>query len=149
MGTIRWPTDFREFLQLLNSGKVEYLVVGGYAVGFHGTPRATGDLDIWIAARADNAGRLVNVLEGFGFAPGSITVEVLLIERRIVRIGMPPLRIEILTGISGVAFDDCYARRQTAVVDGVPVSFIALDDLKLNKRAAGRPRDLGDLDQLP
>lgn len=148
MATIRLPTDFKEFLKLLNSENVEYLLVGGYAVGIHGYPRSTGDMDIWVAIHDENASRLALVLEQFGFSADSVQNRQLLQEGRILRMGVPPLRIEILTRASGVLFRDCYEARVVTSVDGVDVNVIGLDHLKANKRAAGRPKDLADLDNL-
>jgi len=145
---IQLPPDFREFLQLLNSNGIEYLVVGGYAVTYHGSPRATADLDIWVAVNAQNAAKLIDALRAFGFTGKPISPDFFLKPHQIVRIGMPPLRIELLTTISGVGFADCYARRKTDILQGVEVSFISLDDLKTNKKAAGRLKDLTDLQSL-
>ncbi len=139
------PPDFKEFLRLLNSKEVEYLIVGGYAVGYYGFPRATGDIDIWIAISATNAEKTVNALKEFGFLVPGLSTELFLEPDRIVRMGMPPFRIEILTSISGVEFNECYLKRTNAVLDTVPVSLIDIDNLKLNKQASGRPKDLNDL----
>lgn len=149
MATMQLPTDFKEFLQLLNSEKVEYLLVGGYAVSFHGYPRATGDMDIWIAVSAENAKKIVNVYNQFGFSATGLSPEMFLKESQVIRIGVPPLRIEVLTSVTGLRFTDCYARRQSALIDGVLVDVIALADLKINKKAAGRHKDLSDLENLP
>jgi hypothetical protein len=146
MATIRIPPDFKEFLKLLNSAHVEYLIVGGYAVNYYGVPRATGDLDIWIAASQENASRLSGALRSFGFAQAQAGM---FQEReQIIRMGVPPLRLEILTSISGVEFADCYARRQLVELDGIPANLIHLEDLKRNKRAAGRLKDRLDLEEL-
>lgn len=133
---------------MLNSERVEYLVVGGYAVGFHGHPRATGDLDVWISVEVENARRMSDVLRRFGFADESVNPSIFLEPDKIVRMGKPPLRIEILTGVSGVDFRSCYDRRTTAKVDDIEISLIGLDDLRTNKRAAGRHKDHADLDEL-
>jgi hypothetical protein len=124
-------------------------VVDGYAVGYHGYPRATGDLDVWVAVSPVNADRIVDALRDFGFAGAEVTPELFLKERSIVRMGFPPLKVEITTHIDGVAFARCHERRILATIDGVEVSFIGLDDLKLSKRASGRSKDLADLDTLP
>lgn len=145
---IQLPPDFREFLRLLNSNQVEYLVVGGYAVGYHGYSRATADLDIWIAVDAENASKMVAVLQHFGFAVPELAPELFLEQDRVIRMGMPPIRIDVLTSISGVAFQECYAHREVAVLDDVPVNVISLEHLKANKRAAGRHQDLADLEHL-
>ena len=141
--------DFREFLQCLNAHGVEFLVIGGHAVAFHGYPRATADLDVWIAVNPTNASRLAAALRDFGFNVPELGPELFLQEGRIIRMGVAPNRIEIQSGIDGVDFADCYPRRVTAELDGVPVGFISLQDLKTNKAASGRNKDLADLDQLP
>lgn len=148
MATIRLSTEFKEFLRLLNSVGVEYLVVGGYAVAFHGHPRSTGDLDIWIATSAENVARVRRALTEFGFSQQLVTSAPLDIEGNVIRMGRPPLRIELLTSVSGVAFDACYRRRETQVVDEIEVTFISRTDLLANKRAAGRAQDLADLEAL-
>ena len=141
--------DFREFLQCLNARGVEYLVIGGHAVAFYGYPRATADLDVWIAVNPHNASLVVTALRDFGFDVPDLTPELFLQEDRIIRMGIAPNRIEIQTGIDGVHFPDCYLRRALAELDRVPVSFISLPDLKANKKASGRNKDLADLDHLP
>lgn len=140
--------DFREFLQCLNAHAVEYLVIGGHAVAYHGYPRATADLDVWVAVNRTNAGRLVSALSAFGFAVPELTPDLFLREERIIRMGIAPNRIEIQTGIDGVRFTECFPRRVSADLDGVRVHFIGLDDLKVNKRASGRYKDLADLEHL-
>jgi len=146
---IRFPPDFKEFLQLLNSHEVEYLLIGGYAVGYHGYPRATGDMDVWIAIDPQNAQKVVAVLEEFGFGGPDLSVDLFLQEDRVIRMGVPPLRIELLTTISGVSFEECYAERTTDVIDDVEANFISLSHLKINKKASGRYKDLNDLENLP
>jgi hypothetical protein len=146
---IELPNDFKEFLRLLNSHQVEYLLIGGYAVGYHGYPRATGDMDIWVAVGAQNAQRLMHVLREFGFGVTELTEQLFLEENKIVRMGNPPMRIEILTSISGVEFSECFAHRLVDTVDGIEVYLIDLAHLKQNKRASGRYKDLDDLDNLP
>ena len=149
MDILTLPGDFREFLKLLNSQRVEYLLVGGYAVGFYGYPRATADMDIWVALDGNNAKRLVAVLQEFGFDVPELQSDLFMQENKIIRLGVPPFRIEILTTLSGVSFKECYARRQRHVVDDLEVDFLSLADLKTNKRAAGRHKDLDDLEHLP
>jgi len=136
-------------LRLLNSKKVKYLVVGGYALGIHGYVRATGDIDVWVEASGENAKKLVGVVSEFGFRGPELTEGLFLESNRVIRMGLPPVRIEVLTGVSGVTFAECYASRLTADLDGVPVAVISLGDLKKNKRASGRPKDLADLEELP
>jgi hypothetical protein len=146
---ITLPPDFKEFLRLLNTHGVEYLLIGGYAVGYHGYPRATNDMDIWIAIHPDNAERMVTVLRTFGFDTPELTADLFLQDHSIVRMGFPPMRIEVLTTISGVQFAACYAERVTAMIDGVDVNLISLPYLKVNKQASGRYKDLDDLEHLP
>jgi predicted nucleotidyltransferase len=144
---IQLPPDFKEFLRLLNSNEVEYLIVGGYAVNYYGFARATADLDIWIAIESRNAERLARVLHQFGFLKAQ--ADTFLEPRKVIRMGVPPVRLEILTSISGVDFASCYAQRVTVELDGISANLIALDDLKKNKRATGRLKDRLDLEELP
>jgi predicted nucleotidyltransferase len=143
------PLDFKEFLKLLNTKGVEYLLIGGYAVGYHGYPRTTNDIDIWIAVNLDNATRMVGVLREFGFDTHELSSDLFLKENSIVRMGMPPMRIEVATGISGVRFEECYTERVEDEIDGVKVNIIDLHHLKVNKKASGRHKDLNDLENLP
>ncbi len=149
MATIHLPPDFREFLKLLNAHQVEYLLIGGYAVGYHGYPRATADMDIWIAMRPDNASKMVTTLRKFGFDVPELSADLFLKADQIVRMGVPPVRLEITTTISGVDFVTCYAARVVDVLDGVEVNLINLEHLKINKKASGRYKDLNDLENLP
>jgi predicted nucleotidyltransferase len=145
---LQLPDDFREFLKLLNLNGVEYLVVGGYAVVHYGVHRITEVMDVWVAVSPENAQRLVATTEAFGFGAGTVSPSLFLAKDQIIRFGVPPLRLEILTTISGVDFVECYPRRTQTVIDGVDVSFIHLDDLKTNKAASGRSKDRSDLRKL-
>ena len=149
MATINLPQDFKEFIQLLNDHEVKYLLVGGYAVGYHGFPRATVDMDIWVAINPKNAQKIVAVLEEFGFNFPELNADLFLERDKIVRMGVPPMRLEILTTVSGIEFEICYRNRIIAELDGVQIDMIGLDDLKRNKLAAGRHKDLSDLENLP
>ena len=149
MATTRLAPDFKEFLLLLRSAKIEYLLVGGYAVGHYGFPRATVDLDIWGANHNENASRLVEALRKFGFDVPELSESLFQDPKHVVRMGVPPVRLEILSSIDGVDFQDCYPRREIAEIDGVEVDVISLADLKTNKRASGRHQDLNDLENLP
>lgn len=146
---IELPKDFKEFLSLLNVHGVEYLLIGGYAVGYHGYPRATNDLDIWIAATAENASRIVTALKEFGFDASELSATFFLQPDNILRMGFEPLRIEILTSVSGVTFDQCYQERVVDNFDGIEVTLISLTHLKTNKEASGRLKDLADIEHLP
>lgn len=148
MEEIEFHPDFRDFLKILNSCGVDYLLVGGYAVGLHGYPRATGDMDIWIALDASNARKTAQALLKFGMPEELVTDSMFLEKDRVIRMGIPPVRIEIITGASGVNFSDCYSRREIVEIDGVPVNFIGLEDLRINKKASGRHKDLNDLEHL-
>jgi predicted nucleotidyltransferase len=143
------PKDFREFLRLLTEAGVEYLVIGGYAVGYHGYPRTTADMDIWVAISSENAFKLVDVFHRFGLQDTKLTPELFQQQGKIIRMGVPPMRIEVLTDIDGVTFDQCYAARETSTIDGQPVNLISLRHLRKNKKASGRHKDLDDLDHLP
>jgi len=136
-------------LKLLNAHQVEYLLIGGYAVGYHGYPRATADMDIWIAMNPSNSQRIVIVLKEFGFDLPELSPELFLKEWQIIRMGVPPIRIELATTISGVNFNECYAERLTDTLDSVIVNLISLKHLKINKKASGRHQDLADLENLP
>lgn len=149
MATIHLPPDFKEFLRLLNSNQVEYLLIGGYAVGYHGYPRATADLDIWIAMHPQNGDRLVKVLQEFGFDLPELTPELFQSEDKVIRLGVPPIRIELITSIDGVEFNECYSSRIQGELDGIDVNLIDLKHLKINKNASGRYKDLNDLEHLP
>jgi hypothetical protein len=149
MATVNLPPDFKEFLKLLNSHQVEYLLVGGYAVAYHGYPRATADMDVWVAAHPHNAERLVAALKEFGFDLSELSPALFLKEGQIIRMGVPPVRIDIATSVSGVLFARCYAARIVDLLEDVRVNLINLEDLKANKRAAGRYKDLDDLENLP
>jgi hypothetical protein len=133
----------------LNHHQVEYLLVGGYAVGYHGYPRATVDIDVWIAPTPVNARKIVAALRDFGFGSDKLREALFLQRDKVVRMGLPPMRIEILTSISGVEFDEAVEARVEDELDGVPVRLISLVHLKVNKRAAARAKDLADLEELP
>jgi phage replication-related protein YjqB (UPF0714/DUF867 family) len=149
MEQIEFPQDFSEFLKLLNAHHVEYLLIDGFAVALHGYPRATADMDVWVARHRKSAEKLVLCLGEFGFDTPNLNPELFDDPNRIVRMGEAPLRIEILTDIDGVNFEDCAARAINQTVAGEIIPIISLDDLKTNKRASGRAKDLDDLENLP
>jgi len=146
---IALPSDFSEFLKSLKEKEVRYLLIGGYAVAYHGYPRATNDLDIWIAADIENAERVVAVIHNFGFGTPELSPDLLLKIPNLIRMGLPPIRIEILNDISGVDFETCYPNRVVDRIGGVEVDIISATDLKQNKKASGRFKDLDDLQNLP
>ncbi len=140
--------DFREFAEYANARDVRYLIVGGYAVARWGHPRYTKDLDVWIDATPENASRLVATLADFGFGSLGLGVGDFTEPDQVIQLGQPPLRIDLLTSVSGVTFEACYANRNVVQVQGTPVPFIGLEELKTNKRASGRYQDLADLEKL-
>lgn len=144
--------DMREFLALLHGEEVRYLVVGGEAVIFHGYARLTGDLDVFYERSPENAGRLFASLLKFwqGAVPGVASAADFLVDGVIIQFGVPPRRLDLINRIDGVDFPTCWSNRRTVEMtldngDGVPVHYIGLRDLRTNKRAAGRPKDLDDL----
>jgi predicted nucleotidyltransferase len=140
-------SDFKEFAELLNANAVEYLVVGGYALAAHGHPRYTGDIDFWVSHDTANIERLLKVLQAFGFGSLGLTADDFDTDT-VVQLGQPPRRIDLLTAIDGVDFAGCWSRRETVSVDGLSLNLIGLEDFKANKRAAGRLKDLADLEAL-
>jgi len=140
--------DFKELLKLLNSTGVEYLLVGGYAVGIHGYVRATHDLDIWVKISQENAAKISQSLRQFGFGSAGLSADLFLTPNSMVRMGVPPIRVEVLTTISGVDFEECYAEREIVQIDGMAIPVISLTRLRENKAASGRLKDLADLDGL-
>ncbi len=140
--------DFNEFVALLATHDVRYMIVGGYALAAHGLPRATGDLDAWIWADPINAQRLLGALDEFGFGGVGIEEADLTSSDRVIQLGYPPYRIDLLTQISGVEFETAWARHIEVILDGVKVPFIGREDLIINKRATGRPQDIADVLRL-
>lgn len=140
--------DFKEFIELLNAHNVRYLVVGGYAVAFHGYPRYTKDLDVWIELSPENADNILKALEEFGFGSLGLKAEDFLESDQIIQLGYPPNRIDILTALKEVKFEDCYKEKVGVEIQGLKINFIDLENLKHNKRATGRPQDLADAENL-
>lgn len=140
--------NFREFIGLLRAHEARFLIVGGYAVALHGHPRYTADLDVWLLVDERNAEAVVRALRDFGFGGIGISKDDFLEADRVVQLGYPPLRIDLMTSVDGVAFSDAYERRVEVDLDGLSVPFIALDDLRRNKRATGRAQDIADLEAL-
>jgi len=148
MATIRLTQDFKEFLRLLDSEKIEYLLIGGYGVWLYGHIRSTKDMDIWVSIAPENLDRLIEALVKFGFSRASLSPKLFQGEKSVFRMGIPPNRLEILTGISGVTFADCYARRQIMEIEGLPVAVIDYADLKKNKSSTGRLKDSADIQAI-
>ena len=140
--------DFRDMLSALSEAAAEYLVVGAYALAAHGLPRATGDLDLWIRPTKENAHRVWDALVSFGAPTSKLTVDDFATPDVVYQIGVAPRRIDILTSVSGVAFDLAWQQRISVELDGLTVPVIGRDDLLANKRASGRPKDLVDADTL-
>lgn len=140
--------DFKEFIQSLNDNDVKYLVVGGYAVAFHGRPRYTKDLDIWIQVSPENASQIIKALKKFGFESLGLTEQDFLVTDQVVQLGYPPNRIDLIALADGIDFNECYPAHIETEMDGVLVKFIDLENLKKNKKASGRLQDLADLENL-
>ena len=143
-----WTKDSREFVECLLSNKVEFLIVGALAVSWHGFPRYSGDIDFFVRAGRENASRLLAALEQFGFGGLGLTVEDLSTENRVIQLGVEPNRIDLMTSLSGVTFEDAWESRAVATIDGIEVSFIGREALIRNKLASGRSKDLIDADEL-
>jgi len=139
---------FQEFIELLGRNKVRYLVVGGYAVGLHGFPRYTGDIDVFIALSEENARLVLKTFNEFGFGNLGLTAQDFLEEEMVVEIGREPLKIQVLTGIDGVTFDECWEERKEVLISGIDVPFIGIESLLRNKEASPRAKDKIDLEEL-
>ena len=140
--------DLHDLLVLLEKHDVRYLVVGGFAVAVHGTPRYTRDPDIWVECSAANASRLVHVLDEFGFSSLGVTETDFQTPDLVIQLGHEPNRIDFLTGLTGVLFEDAYPQRVTTAIGGVQIPIIDRASLIANKRALGRPQDLVDAAEL-
>ncbi len=140
--------DWREFIESLNSNGVEYVIVGGHAVGYHGYPRYTGDIDFFVRPSRENAGRLVKALVSFGFAGAGELEETLVTPDQVVQLGRPPNRIDILTGISGVGFDEALESCVSTLIDETRVEIIGRSALLKNKHRSGRTKDLADAEEI-
>lgn len=139
---------FQDFLGLLEKHKVEYVIVGGYAVGVHGFPRYTGYIDVFVGISGQNAGRLVDVFNEFGFAFLSLKAGDFLEPDTVVEVGREPMKIQVLTGIDGVTFDRCRSDRMMVNISGLQVPFIGFESLLANKAASPRSKDRIDLEEL-
>lgn len=140
--------DFKELLKLFNAHNVQYLIVGGYALAYYGAPRYTGDIDILIKSDSINASLILKALNEFGFGSVGLKLDDFTNTDNIVQLGYPPVRIDIMTSISGVSWEDAYNGREEGKYGDVPVYFIGLDQYIQNKRASGRKKDLADLEAL-
>jgi hypothetical protein len=142
------PKDLREFIESLNSHGVEYLIVGAHALAFHGFPRYTGDVDVLLRPTPENAVRVEQVLIAFSFASLGLKAADFLQAGRIVQLGIAPNRIDLLTSLTGVAFEEAWEGRVFADLDGVPVALLSRETLIKNKRATGRTQDMADVEKL-
>lgn len=140
--------DFSELLKLFEAFRVEYVIVGGYALAFHGAPRYTGDLDILVSTASENAAKVLGALAEFGFAESNLTANDFTEEGKFVRLGHPPVRIDLLTSISGVSWEEVHANRVRDTLGDTEVNFIGKREFILNKRASGRAKDLADIEAL-
>jgi hypothetical protein len=140
--------DFKEFVELLIKNKAEYLIVGGYAVAIHGYPRYTGDLDIWLNPTPENAKSIVKTVNEFGFSSFNLTESDFTKPGNVIQLGYPPLRIDLLTEVDGVSFNECFINRKEVEMDNLIVNFIGYEDLLKNKRESGRLRDMDDIENL-
>ena len=141
-------SDFKELLELFNSHKVEYLITGAYALAFHGAPRYTGDIDLYIKPDSSNARRIVNALDQFGFGGLGLKEEDFTTPGQIIQLGAPPARIDIIISIRGVLWDEAEGGKIAGSCSGVPVYFIGREQFIANKQATGRQKDLADLESL-
>lgn len=140
--------DFREFLALLNEHEVAFMIVGGYALAFYGAPRFTGDIDVFVKRDRENAGRIITVLERFGFGTLKLTEEDFLAENNVIQLGLPPVRIDLITSISGVSWKEADASKEPGSYGDVPVYYIGKNQYIANKRATGRVQDIADIEAL-
>jgi hypothetical protein len=140
--------DFKELLGLFNAHKVEYLVVGGYALAFHGAPRFTGDIDLLVKPDSKNAQRILAALNDFGFGSLDLSESDFIRQNSVVQLGVPPIRIDIITSLSGVDWDKAQAGKVSGDYGGVATSFLGKKEFILNKKSIGRKKDLADLEAL-
>lgn len=141
-------SDYKDMLQVLLDNDVKFLLVGAYAMGVHGYPRATGDIDIWVEPSSDNSARVYHSMVEFGAPPHEIDETTFATPDVVFQIGVAPRRIDIITTISGVGFDDAYQQRQIVEIEGLPIPILSLGDMIRNKRATGRDEDRLDADRL-
>ncbi|MCB1130646.1 MAG: nucleotidyltransferase [Verrucomicrobiae bacterium] len=140
--------DLREFVGLLNSHKVEFLVVGAHALAYHGLPRYTKDIDLFVAPRAGNADSMIRAIDEFGFASVGLSASDFLTPDIVVQLGVEPHRLDLLTGLSGISWDEAWSQRIAGTLDGLDVWFLSKDCYIKNKLASGRPQDLADVARL-
>lgn len=142
------PRDFSELLACCNAHNAKTIIVGAYALAFHGAPRMTGDLDLLVESTSENAERMMQALEDFGFGNVGLSTRDFQESDTVIQLGVAPVRIDLLTSISGVTWEEAWAGRVTEMFGGVPASFLGLEELRRNKRTVGRHKDLADLEAL-
>jgi hypothetical protein len=140
--------DFKEFLALLNAHEADFMIVGGYALAFHGAPRYTGDIDVFIKPDSKNAQLIMKVLEELGFSSLELSIDDFKKEDSVVQLGLPPVRIDIITSISGVTWEQADASKEPGKYGEVPVFYIGKNQYVANKRAIGRAKDIADIEAL-
>ena len=140
--------DLREFIVLLNALDVRFVIVGAFAVAYHGYFRYTSDIDLFIDSTGENAERMMQAIQQFGFGDLELTAEDFLKDDQVIQLGVAPNRIDVMTFLSGVSFDEAWASREQGDLDGLSVPFISRELLKKNKAAVGRLQDLSDLEYL-
>ena len=146
--TMEVQADFRDLLALFNAHGVEYLIVGGYALAFHGAPRFTGDLDILVKPDGDNVRHILDALDEFGFGSLGLAIEDFESPEQVIQLGVPPVRVDLITSLSGVTWDEAVSGKVRGTYGGVPVNYIGRTQFLANKRATGRQKDLADLEAL-
>ena len=142
------PSDFKDLLALFNKHRVEYLIAGAYALAFHGAPRFTGDIDLFVRANADNAARILQALEEFGFGSVGISAEDLTTPEIVIQLGVAPARVDLLTSLTGVSEQEAFGGKAPGTYGELPVHFLGREQFITNKRALGRRKDLADLEAL-
>ncbi len=141
-------SDFRELLELFNAHGVEYMIVGGYALAFHGAPRYTGDLDVLVKPEPENAQRILAALADFGFGSLGLTIEDFIHSENVVQLGVPPVRVDLITSLTGVSWSEASSGKVAGTYGDLPVYFVGREQFLANKRATGRKRDLADIEAL-
>lgn len=140
--------DFKELLELLNKNDVEFIIVGGYALAFHGVPRTTGDIEIFINSIEENAQKIIKVIEEFGFGGLGLISSDFTKKDQVIQLGFPPVRIDFVTTITGVSWDEARQNSESGFYGEIGVKYIGINELIKNKKATGRNRDLSDLESL-
>jgi hypothetical protein len=144
---VNQPTDFRDLIKALNARSVEFVIIGAFALAYHGRPRATGDLDVWIRPTSENAKRLLQALADFGIASIGLT-ESDVLSGKVVQLGDPPVRVDLLTDLDGLTPEQTWSQRVQGHFADQPAPYLSKETLILNKRATGRPQDIADIDAL-